>query len=410
MTDNSHIIPKGWMPVSIGSCFVERRKSAIKVDDAANYGPFPFFTSGDNVLQHTFPLISGENIFLATGGVANVKYYCGDAAFSTDTYAITAKDGIDSKYLYYYLLYLREYINTNYFQGSGLKHLKKKDFKDYIIYIPSDILEQKRIANFLSQFDDAIAQTEALIAKHELVKNGLITDLLTFGIDDKGFIRSENTHRFKDSPIGRIPVEWDIAKFADLAGGIKDYIKTGPFGSSLKGEHWRDTGIPVITIGSLGEDSFIEENLLYIDQEKADELAAYALKEGDILFSRVADVGRSLIIDDNHAGWIMSSNFMRLRIDTSLMNPMIINYIIKYSSNFKKQVSKNVNNSGRSVTNTEILNSFIIPKIPNDEQNRILDVIDKSTNVIKSLNAELNKSRLTGHGLLNDLITGKVRV
>ena len=34
-------------------------------------------------------------------------------------------------------------------------------------------------------------------------------DLLTRGIDEHGNLRSEKTHKFKDSPLGRIPVEWD---------------------------------------------------------------------------------------------------------------------------------------------------------------------------------------------------------
>ena len=150
--------------------------------------------------------------------------------------------------------------------------------------------------------------------------------------------------------------------------------------------------------------------MLYIDEEKAEELSAYALKEGDILFSRVADVGRSLIIDKEHSGWVMSSNFMRLRIDQSLMSPMVINHIIKFGARFKEQISRNVNNSGRSVTNTAILNSFIIPYIPIDEQQRILKVIEQNTANINALIVEREKITLTKQGLLSDLITGKVRV
>ncbi len=410
MAANLVNIPSGWQRVAIGNCVTERRKSPIKVDDAANYGPYPFFTSGEGVLQHNEALIDGETLFLATGGVANVKYFEGKAAYSTDTYALGAKDGYDTKFLYYLLLFLRDYINTNFFQGSGLKHLKKKDLKSFEIAVPLSKEEQIRISDALSEVDEAIAQTDALISKYESIKKGLMADLLTNGIDPAGNIRSESTHQYKDSPIGRIPAEWEVTTFANLSGGIKDYIKTGPFGSSLKGEHWRETGVPVITIGSLGEDSFIEENLLYIDEEKAEELSAYALKEGDILFSRVADVGRSLIIDKEHSGWVMSSNFMRLRIDQSLMSPMVINHIIKFSARFKEQISRNVNNSGRSVTNTAILNSFIIPYIPIDEQQRILKVIEQNTANINALIVEREKITLTKQGLLSDLITGKVRV
>ena len=207
-----------------------------------------------------------------------------------------------------------------------------------------------------------------------------------------------------------IPEEWKVANFKQLSGSIKDYIKTGPFGSSLKGEHWRETGVPVITIGSLGSDTFIEDNLLYIEQQKAEELKAYALKEGDILFSRVADVGRSLIIDKGHEGWVMSSNLMRLRIDVEIMNPLIINCVIKYSKDFKCQIQENVNSSGRSVTNTSILNAFLIPYMDVKEQQRIIRSVNNAVQAISCLYRDYEILLSQKKGLLFDLLTGKTRI
>ena len=74
--------------------------------------------------------------------------------------------------------------------------------------LPIDKAEQAKIAEVLSTVDRAIEQTEALIAKQQRIKTGLTQDLLTRGIDEHGNIRSEKAHEFKDSPLGRIPVEW----------------------------------------------------------------------------------------------------------------------------------------------------------------------------------------------------------
>ncbi len=61
----------------------------------------------------------------------------------------------------------------------------------------------------LTSIDPAIEQTNALIAKQQRIKTGLMQDLLTRGIDKEGNLRCERTHAFfKDSPLGRIPVEW----------------------------------------------------------------------------------------------------------------------------------------------------------------------------------------------------------
>jgi len=79
-----------------------------------------------------------------------------------------------------------------------------------------EIPEQSKIAEVLSTVDRAIEQTEALIAKQQRIKTGLMQDLLTKGIDEHGNIRSEKTHKFKDSPVGRIPEEWAYVPSASV--------------------------------------------------------------------------------------------------------------------------------------------------------------------------------------------------
>mgnify|MGYP006280283007 CR=1 FL=1 len=118
--------------------------------------------------------------------------------------------------------------------------------------------------SFLRNLQSAIAQTEALIAKQRRIKTGLMQDLLTKGIDEAGNIRSEETHEFKDSPLGRIPVEWEVATVSKYGSTHKPYLRTGPFGSDLNTKHWVESGVPVLTIGSLGEGEILKDELLYV--------------------------------------------------------------------------------------------------------------------------------------------------
>ena len=73
--------------------------------------------------------------------------------------------------------------------------------------------EQRRIAEILDTLDEAIRKTEQVIAKLQQMKQGLLHDLLTRGIDDNGELRDPDRHpeQFKDSPLGRIPREWEVA-------------------------------------------------------------------------------------------------------------------------------------------------------------------------------------------------------
>lgn len=238
--------PLDWRKVKLGDCFIERKKSPINVEDAKGFGDFPFFTSGESVLLHTEKLIDGENIYIADGGTANATYYNGEAAYSNHTYVIGCKNNYSTKFIYYVLKHLEDYINYNYFQGTGLKNLQKKSLKQHEVLIPSTYDEQQRIADALTQIDDVIDSNKRLIAKYEKVKLGMMHDLFSFGIDAKGNIRSEQTHQFKDSAIGRIPVEWEVVELSSISQAI-----------DAQPDHRTpaevENGIPYVGIGDVDE-------------------------------------------------------------------------------------------------------------------------------------------------------------
>ncbi len=94
--------------------------------------------------------------------------------------------------------------------------LNKEKLKKIKFEYPTSKPEQIKIAEVLSTVDWAIEQTEALIAKQQRIKTGLMQDLLTRGIDEHGNLRSEETHEFKNSPLGRIPVEWEPTTLGEL--------------------------------------------------------------------------------------------------------------------------------------------------------------------------------------------------
>ncbi|MZH17674.1 hypothetical protein GT641_10470 [Clostridium sp. BIOML-A1] len=114
----------------------EAEKSAIQVGEAkTSNGEYPFFTSGATILKWNEPFVDGRNCFLNTGGNADVKFYVGKAAYSTDTWSISAKSEM-SDYLYLMLFSIKPELNQKFFQGTGLKHLQKPLLKDRAIYVP----------------------------------------------------------------------------------------------------------------------------------------------------------------------------------------------------------------------------------------------------------------------------------
>ena len=133
-------IPNG----AIGEIIKENEKSKIKVSDAKTVkGKYPFFTSGESILEWNDYLVEGRNLFFNTGGNADVKYYVGKAMYSTDTWCVTT-NGDFSDYLYLYFKSIRGELDRKFFHGSGLKHLQKDLLKQEKIYIP----EKEEISQF----------------------------------------------------------------------------------------------------------------------------------------------------------------------------------------------------------------------------------------------------------------------
>ncbi len=117
----------------------EAEKSAIQVGEAkTSNGKYPFFTSGATILKWNEPFVDGRNCFLNTGGNADVKFYVGKAAYSTDTWSISAKSEM-SDYLYLMLFSIKPELDQKFFQGTGLKHLQKPLLKDRAIYVPEKL-------------------------------------------------------------------------------------------------------------------------------------------------------------------------------------------------------------------------------------------------------------------------------
>jgi type I restriction enzyme S subunit len=143
-------------------------------------------------------------------------------------------------------------------------------------------------------------------------------------------------------------------------------LKTGPFGSKLKTSFFRPTGIPVINIGALQDDGLDPAEFFYLDTVHESEFEAYKTKVGDIVFSRVADVGRCHLITEQDSGFIISSNLIRIRVDDSVIRPMYLWLLLKYSKSIRQQIAKvTTQAAGRLLVNTQTMRKlkFLIPTL-----------------------------------------------
>ena len=133
MHDFLHKEPNG----ILSDILIENLKSKTQVKDVKGQaGLYPFFTSGESIMKSNKYIIDGRNIFMNTGGNADVKFYVGKTDYSTDTWCITTNNNM-TDYLYLHLLSIKNELNTKFFKGTGLKHLQKDLFRNKEIYIPT---------------------------------------------------------------------------------------------------------------------------------------------------------------------------------------------------------------------------------------------------------------------------------
>lgn len=387
----------------LGDTFQELPKSKFQVQHADNIGHFPFYTSGDSILSHSDYNVDDDIIFLATGGKANVKFNSGKAAYSTDTFAIKGKEH-SSKFLYYLLLDKLSYIDRNFFSGSGLKHLQKKDFRNWLLNFPDDINEEEKIVQLLSTLDRAIVSTEQLIAKHQRIKTGLLHDLLTRGIDEHGNLRNEKTHKFKDSKLGRIPVEWECKRL----GEIYTDLKSGSTPLRKNKAYFENGTFLWVKTLDLNEDDIFDT------QEK---ITKRAIEESSCNLFPVNSVLIAM-----YGGWeqigrtaVLKKEATTNQAITALFNPrvdIVAEYIQFFLQHFRYKWKSYAVSTRKdpNITKTDIQNYLIAFPKEDAEQQSIVKAIKNSKRTISNYNDYLTKLQSLKAGLMQDLLSGKVRV
>ena len=342
----------------------ELPKSPLPAGYATEGDEFTFFVSGPKPLECDKYIVDGEAIVFSTGGNAAVHYGKGKFSYSTDCWALQpVENDIDGKYLYYFLSSQIARIDALGFEGSGLKHLRKDFVRNYEVPDLSK-LEQSKIAEVLSKVDQAIAQTESLIAKQQRIKTGLMQDLLTRGIDEHGNLRSEETHEFKDSPLGRIPVEWKIADIQSLLDDVDPPMRSGPFGSALLKAELADKGVPLLGIDNVLPEQFVRNYKRFVPPVKAKQLYRYLVRPGDLLITIMGTVGRCCVVPDDIGEALSSKHVWTISLDKLRYSPYVACFQINHSPWVLNQFAQDEQGGIMASIRSETLRSTQLPVPP----------------------------------------------
>lgn len=357
---------------------------------------------------------SASNLIPAGIPVVCTRMAVGRAALTTvpmainqDVKALFPALGVHPRHLLRLLHYAQRKADATSV-GSTVKGIRVQDYLS-IVVPQAPTKEQPLIARVLDTLDATIRQTEAIIAKLKQVKQGLLHDLLTRGIDGNGELRpphSQAPHMYWDSPLGWVPRDWGVQPLRQILSGP---TRNGVY----KPSSYHGSGPLMVQMGGLFRGDGVDFHSATRVRVSPSELNAFGLAVGDLLFARRSLVfegaGLCVILRHLPEPSTFESSIIRARLDLQLAMPEFVGRYLRgsKSSTQRRTLIRQVAVSG--VSSDDISQLFIaLPCL--EEQREIVVRLDVIEERIECEAAAARKLRSQKSGLMDDLLTGRVRV
>jgi type I restriction enzyme, S subunit len=268
------------------------------------------------------------------------------------------------------------------------------------------LAEQRQISAILDTIDDAIRKTEQIIAKLKQVKQGLLHDLLTRGVDENGELRDpeRRPEKFKDSPLGRIPIGWEVRPL----GACVHSQSPITYGIVQAGPHVPD-GVPYIRTGDMSGDRLALDGLLRTSARIAASFTRSQVRTAEIVCAIRATVGKVLPIPSELDGANLTQGTARIAPAPEIV-PGFLLWALR-SHGMQRQFDLSVKGTTfREITLAQLRLLLVPVPLGRQEQDRIALVMQSAVKREEAEIAECHKLRLMKAGLMEDLLTGRVRV
>ena len=286
-------------------------------------------------------------------------------------------------------------------RGTTFEAINKKDLQSLVLNLPPND-DLPVVAQILDTLDTAIAQTEAIIAKLKAVKQGLLHDLLTRGIDANGELRppqSEAPQLYKHSALGWIPKEWKVELLDEITvrGSGHTPSKSSP-------SYWYG-GIKWVSLA----DSHRLDNIHIYETDK--EISPLGLANssavlhpaGTVILSRDAGIGKSAVLASDMA---VSQHFIAWRCGPRLNNLFLYFWLQQEKRHFESIAF----GSTILTIGLPFFKGYKVAVPPRVEQDKAAAILMNAEANLASESKELEKLLNFKVGLMDDLLTGSVRV
>ncbi|WP_051190426.1 restriction endonuclease subunit S [Kaistella palustris] len=265
-------------------------------------------------------------------------------------------------------------------RSSGQTGVDLVELKNYPIPLPP-LAEQEAIATALSDYDSWIDSIEEVLAKKRLIKQGAMQELLTPKED------------------------WEVKKLGEMT----QLITKGTTPTSV-GFDFTENGINFIKVESINKSGVIDlDKTAFISEECHQSLYRSQIKSGDILFSIAGALGRTAIVKENICPANTNQALGIIRLNIGVIDTKYLYYF--FNRNEFQQMLNTISVTGAQ-PNLSLLNlnqfEIVFPSL--SEQTRIATILSDMDLEIEALKEKLGKARQIKQGMMQELLTGRVRL
>lgn len=286
--------------------------------------------------------------------------------------------------------------------GTGVPHVPK-DLKTIFKVNYPPLPQQQKIAKILSTVDAVIEQTESAIAKYQAIKQGLMHDLFTHGIDvNTGKLRptpQDAPDLYKESVLGLIPRDWEVQELGEFIEAID------PQPSHRTPPEFHN-GTPYLGINDIQNGEVQLSKCRLVNPEVLIEhKKRYSISEGDIIFGKIGTIGspKRLSLPQSYS---LSANVILIK---PFRNKDLVYHYLN-SKNVENQISRKIHTTSQPAFGMEKIRSLLFFNIPQIEANILEKKLNSIDQKIQTEQQALSKYQQLKAGLLQDLLTGKVAV
>ena len=376
-------IPKDWEVKQVDE-FAEVTTGNRNTQDAQSNGAYPFYVRSPIVERIDDYSFDTAGVVTAGDGVGTGKIFHfvqGKFGLHQRAYLIYDFDGVDAKYFYW--VFSRNFYDRimQMTAKSSVDSVRREMITGMEIALPP-LPEQRKIAAALSDVDEMIAALEKLIEKKRKIKTGAMQRLLTGKTRLPGFKGAWVEKRLGDCG------EW-------IGGGTP---------STQNAEYWNGH-IPWISSSDLEEGNVYHINKTrFISESAVRNSATSKCPQGALLIIARVGVGKVAIADKELC---TSQDFSNLVVEDKT-DVRFLAYLLSVVMARMKEATQGTSIKGVSLEDMKALALILPPTLA--EQKAIAKVLGDMDDEIAALEAELAKTRQLKQGMMQELLTGKVRL